>query len=44
VLLSRLITLLQLAQTFARKHSLDDGALAKLEMLLKRKVADNALE
>jgi hypothetical protein len=35
---------LQLAVTFARKHGLDDVAQAKLEMLLKRKVAENALE
>jgi hypothetical protein len=34
----------QLALAFARKHSLDDAAQAKLEMLLRRKVADNALE
>lgn len=44
LLLWRLLTLGQLALTFARKHSLDVAAKAKLEMLLKRKVADNALQ
>ena len=34
----------QLSLVFARKHSLDDAAKAKLELLLRRKVADNALE
>jgi hypothetical protein len=33
-----------LSITFARKHNLDDAAKSKLELLLRRKVADNALE
>ena len=33
-----------LSLTFARKHSLDEAAKSKLELLLRRKVADNALE
>jgi hypothetical protein len=34
----------QLSLVFARKHSLDEAAKAKLELLLRRKVAENALE
>ncbi len=34
----------QLSLMFARKHSLDEAAESKLELLLRHKVADNALE
>ena len=34
----------QLSLAFAQKHGLEEAGKAKLELLLRRKVADNALQ